>query len=534
MCELFAMSGWVPTIVFSDFEEQSGLEMNSQPLLLIIFDGFGLNPNRAHNGWALAQTPHLDHYFASYPHTALQASGEAVGLPDGQFGNSEVGHMTLGSGRVIEQELLHITDAIHDGSLERQAVWRDMLKNEKRVHLVGMVSDGGVHSHIEHLLDLLSLLKQAGVEPVIHMITDGRDTAPRAACEYLVRLEARLAELDTGRIATVSGRYCAMDRAGHWDRTEKAWRAMVLGDGLRAEDAHQAIQDAYARNEGDEFIQPTVLGDPEQVRIASAEPVFFFNFRSDRARQLAAAIGLEDFTEFNRNCTGFRQVVCMTEYDARFPFPVLFSREQPEQVLAEVIAEAGLKQFHCAETEKYPHVTYFFNGGRENPFPGEDRKIIPSPKVATYDLKPEMSAHQVADRVIAAIQSGEYHFILVNLANGDMVGHTAVRSAIISAVEMLDLQGHRMIHAALRKGFRVLLTADHGNCDEMVDPSSGEPHTQHTAYPVPFLLLGEPEARFGTGRGLADVAPTVLDLMGLSKPSQMTGKSLLLNRDIGC
>jgi len=507
--------------------------MNGQPLLLIIFDGFGLNPNRAHNGWALAHTPHLDHYFASYPHTVLQASGEAVGLPDGQFGNSEVGHMTLGSGRVIEQELLRIADAIRDGNLERHAVWRNMLEGEKRVHLVGLVSDGGVHSHIEHLFGFLPLLKQAGVEPVIHMITDGRDTAPRAAGEYLVKLEGRLAALGIGKIATVSGRYCAMDRAGHWDRTEKAWRAMVLGDGLRAEDAHQAIQDAYARNEGDEFIQPTVLGDPEQTRIAPAEPVFFFNFRSDRARQLAAAMGLEGFAEFNRGGAGSQRVVCMTEYDARFPFPVLFPPEPPAYVLAEVIAEAGLKQFHCAETEKYPHVTYFFNGGREKPFPGEDRKIIPSPKVATYDLKPEMSAHQVADRVIAAIQSGEYHFILVNFANGDMVGHTAVRSAIISAVEMLDLQGHRVIHVALRKGFRVLLTADHGNCDEMVDPSSGEPHTRHTAYPVPFLLLGEPEVRLGTGRGLADVAPTVLDLMGLFRPSQMTGRSLLLNRGNG-
>lgn len=506
--------------------------MSRRPVLLIIFDGFGLNPSRADNGWALARTPHLDHYFASNPHTVLQASGHAVGLPDGQFGNSEVGHFTLGTGRVLEQDLLRITEAILDGSLVDHPAWQTLLKGSKRVHLIGMLSDGGVHSHIDHLFGILSLLYDAGITPVIHIITDGRDTPPKAAAKFLAALDRRLAELGNGEIATVSGRYFAMDRAKHWDRTEKAWSAMVLGKGLHAGSPLDAIEAAYVRGESDEFIQPTVIGSPSIPTIAPDEPVFFFNFRSDRMRQLAAAIGLAEFSDFERG-TGSRRVVCMTQYNARFPFPVIFPPEHLEKVLAEVISEAGLKQFHCAEREKYPHVTYFFNGGREKPFAGEDREIIPSPNIATYDIKPEMSAPQVAERIIKAIESDQYHFILVNFANSDMVGHTAVRQAIIQAVETLDLQSHRVIQAALERGFRILLTADHGNCDEMVDPISGEPHTQHTAYPVPFLLLGEPKARFGTDRGLADVAPTVLDLMGLYKPSQMTGRSLLLNRGIG-
>ena len=505
--------------------------MNRRPVLLIIFDGFGLNPNRLNNGWAQANTPHLDHYFASNPHTALQASGLAVGLPDGQFGNSEVGHLTLGAGRVLEQELLRIMEVIHSGELKINQAWQALLKDGRRVHLIGLVSDGGVHSHIEHLLGLLPLLKEAGVTPVIHMITDGRDTSPKSSRKYLSALEQRLAELGTGEIATISGRYYAMDRAKHWDRTQKAWSAMVLGEGLHAGTPLEAIEAAYARGEGDEFIQPTVIGLPSTPVTAPDEPVFFFNFRSDRMRQLAAAMGLEDFSHFERKAeqnNETRRVVCMTQYNARFPFPVLFPPRQPEKVLAEVISEAGLKQFHCAEQEKYPHVTYFFNGGGEQPFPGEERDIIPSPNVATYDLKPEMSAPQVADRIIQAIESNQYHFILVNFANGDMVGHTAVRPAIIQAVETLDRQSHRVIQAALQRDCYVMLTADHGNCDEMVDPATGEPHTQHTVYPVPFLLLGDREAQLGIGRGLADIAPTVLDLLQLPQPRQMSGHSLIL------
>jgi 2,3-bisphosphoglycerate-independent phosphoglycerate mutase len=501
--------------------------MIRQPVLLIIFDGFGLNPNRLHNGWALARTPHLDEYFACNPHTTLQASGLAVGLPDGQFGNSEVGHLTLGAGRIPEQELFRITETIKSGGLAVNPVWRTLVQGITQAHIIGMISDGGVHSHIDHLFGLLTVLKRDGVFPVIHMITDGRDTPPRAARRYMAALERQLSELDTGSIATVTGRYFAMDRAGHWDRTEKAWAAMVMGKGRYAESPIEAIESAYARDEGDEFIQPTVIGASATPIIAPNEPVLFFNFRSDRMRQLAAAMGLEDFSHFARQ-TAPRRVVCMTEYNARFPFPVILPPKQLYNGLAEVISAGGLKQFHCAEREKYPHVTYFFNGGQEKPFAGEEREIIPSPDVATYDLKPEMSAPQVADRIIQAIEADRYDFILVNFANGDMVGHTAVRQAIIEAVETLDQQSHRVIQAALKRNFRVLLTSDHGNCDEMVDPATGEPHTRHTAYPVPFLLLGDRKARLRIGRGLSDVAPTVLDLLQLPQPPQMTGLSLIL------
>ncbi|MEY2340714.1 2,3-bisphosphoglycerate-independent phosphoglycerate mutase [Acidithiobacillus sp. IBUN Pt1247-S3] len=503
--------------------------MPEKKVLLVIFDGFGLNPNRAFNGWAQARTPHLDHYFASHPHSALQASGRAVGLPDGQFGNSEVGHLTLGSGRILKQDLLRIADAITDGSLEKLTNWEAILQKGKRIHLLGMVSDGGVHSHIEHLLGLLPPLVQAGMEPVIHFISDGRDTPPRSANRFVTQLEDALQKLGKGYIATLSGRYYAMDRAQHWERTEKAWKAMLLGKGESAKDAQSAVRDGWKRDGGDEFIQPTVIGNPEKARIAADEPVLFFNFRSDRMRQLCSAIALPDFHNFDRGGEKARPSTCMTAYDEQFELPLLFPTEIPQQVLAEVIADAGLAQFHCAETEKYAHVTYFFNGGREEPFPNEKREIISSPAVATYDLQPEMSAPEVADHIIAALQADRYAFVLVNFANGDMVGHTAKIPAILHAVETLDLQFHRVVQTALAQGYRVILTADHGNCDEMVDPVSGEPHTQHTVYPVPFLLLGEPGARLGIGAGLADIAPTVLDLLGLAKPKAMTGHSVILH-----
>jgi 2,3-bisphosphoglycerate-independent phosphoglycerate mutase len=495
-------------------------------VLLAIFDGFGLNPSRAHNAWALARTPHLDHYFASYPHSVLQASGRAVGLPDGQFGNSEVGHLTLGAGRILEQDLVRIANAIYDGSLLAEESWQTLVQGARRLHLVGMVSDGGVHSHLEHLLGILRMLRKTDVVPVLHMITDGRDTAPKAALRYLEAVEQALEKLGRGMIATVSGRYCAMDRAKHWDRTKRAWDTMVLAQGLTADSPREAIESAYVRGEGDEFILPTAIVG--HGGIAQDEPVLFFNFRSDRARQLAAAFGLADFKAFDRGKAGPRRLICMTEYDATYPFPVLFPPEVPEQVLAEVLSEAGLRQFHCAETEKYPHVTYFFNGGTEPPFPGEDRGIVPSPTVATYDQQPEMSASKVADKLIEAIKSDQYDFILVNFANGDMVGHTARREPIIRAVETLDLESHRVFRVALERGWRIMLTADHGNCDEMVDPVSGEPHTQHSEYPVPFLLMGEGRVRLRIGRGLADVAPTVLDLLDLPRPAEMTGRSLIL------
>lgn len=500
-----------------------------RPVLLMVFDGFGLNPSRAHNGWALARTPHLDHYFACNPHTALQASGRAVGLPDGQFGNSEAGHLTMGAGRVLMQDLLRIVNAIRAGRFEESAPWQQMVSGAKRLHLVGMLSDGGVHSHIAYLLALLPYLASAQIEPVLHLITDGRDTPPRSALGFLAQLRDALDSLGRGYVATLSGRYYAMDRAGHWDRTDRAWKAILLGQGLRAESPQAAIDASYARGEGDEFLQPTVVTEQGRPLIRSDEPVLFFNYRSDRARQLAAAIGLADFTGFDRGTAGPRRLTCMTRYDPTFPFPVLFGPEAPSKVLAEVVSDAGLAQFHCAEQEKYAHVTYFFNGGREAPYPGEERAILPSASVATYDLKPEMSAPEVADRVLVAI-ARRYPFILVNFANADMVGHTAVPHAILRAVETLDLQSHRVIQAAMSQGYYVLLTADHGNCDEMVDPATGQPDTHHTPYPVPFLLLGDPGLKLGIGRSLADVAPTVLELMGLAQPPEMTGKSLIIQK----
>lgn len=503
-----------------------------QPVMILVFDGFGVNPSPTYNGWALAKTPHLDHYFANNPHTTLDASGLAVGLPDGQFGNSEVGHLTIGAGRIIEQDLVRISRAISSGELEQHPVWQNLVKNTKRLHLVGLVSDGGVHSHIDHLIAFLPLLKNAGVEPVVHMITDGRDTSPRSALTYLDKLEKAFADIGLGSIATVSGRYHTMDRAGNWDRTETAWQSLVMGKGIEAHTAREAITQAYQRGETDEFIQPTIIGETNSPLVKDDEPLLLYNFRSDRVRQLASALGMEKFEEFGRNPAGPRQIVTMTEYSGDFPFPVLFPSVKPKKVLSEVISEHGLKQFHCAEKEKYPHVTYFFNGGEEQSYTDEDREIIDSPHVATYDLQPEMSTPAVADRVIAAIESRQYSFFMINFANGDMVGHTAIQPAIIQAVECLDLQSHRVIQTALAHGVRVLLTADHGNCDEMVDPISGEPHTQHTAYPVPFLLLGQRDAQFGTGRGLANIAPTVLELLGLPQPEEMTASSILLKPDL--
>jgi 2,3-bisphosphoglycerate-independent phosphoglycerate mutase len=501
-----------------------------RPVLLAIFDGFGVNPSRAHNAWALARTPHLDNYFATNPHTVLQASGRAVGLPDGQFGNSEVGHLTLGSGRVLEQDLIRIANAIYDGSFEQLPEWRSLIDGSKRLHLIGLISDGGVHSHIEHLHGILSLLRNTEIEPVIHMITDGRDTAPRVALNYLDEIEEALASLGRGSIATVTGRYTAMDRARLWDRTEVAWQAMVMGQGLTAATPREAIETAYARGEGDEFIQPTVIAG--FAGIDADDPVLFFNFRSDRVRQLTAACGLEKFDHFDRNGIYLKKVVCMTEYNATFPLPVLFPSIMPEQILSEVISEAGLAQLHCSETEKFAHVTYFFNGGHEPPYPLEDRIIVPSPAVATYDMQPEMSAPQIADELIKAIESGKYSFIVTNFANADMVGHTADRDAIISAVEAMDKESHRVFDVALENDWRIMLTADHGNCDEIVDPNTGGPHTQHTEYPVPFLIMGQGPVKLSIGRGLADIAPTVLELLGIPQPPVMTGRSLILKKGL--
>ncbi|MGE0079834.1 MAG: 2,3-bisphosphoglycerate-independent phosphoglycerate mutase [Thiohalomonadaceae bacterium] len=500
-----------------------------RPVVLIILDGFGVSPSKLNNAIALARTPRLDAYFARYPNTVIQASGHAVGLPDGQMGNSEVGHTTIGCGSIVRQDLVLIDDAIDDGSFFRNEVLvkavRDAAAAGRPLHLFGLVSTGGVHSHLRHLLSLTELCARHGARPLLHMFTDGRDTPPKSALGYVADVEAALAKAG-GAVATVSGRFWSMDRDKRWDRTERAWRAMVHNEGPRAENLRAAIEAAYAAGQTDEFIEPVIL--PTAQPMVVGDTALSFNFRKDRPRQMVAALALRDFDGFAR--PGFEPipVTCMMEYDRRFGLPYAFTPDRPGITLSQVISQAGLKQFHCAETEKAAHVTYFFNGGHAEPVAGETHLTIPSPKVATYDLKPEMSAPEVADAVIEAIRSGEYAFIVVNFANGDMVGHTAVREAVIAAVEALDEHVGRVLDAAVACDYSVILTADHGNCEQLLDMGADAPHTQHTAYPVPFMVIDSVDWQLSTSGGLANVAPTVLHLMGLPKPDAMTGHSMLL------
>ncbi|MCW9013372.1 MAG: 2,3-bisphosphoglycerate-independent phosphoglycerate mutase [Gammaproteobacteria bacterium] len=499
------------------------------PTLLIILDGFGVNPSRINNAVAEANTPRLDEYFSKNTHITLDASGKAVGLPVGQMGNSEVGHLTLGCGSIMRQDLVRIDDAIENGEFFDNAALvaalDDAAAKERPMHLVGLVSDGGVHSHINHLVALIEMCARKKVKPLVHMITDGRDTAPMAAMGYLKKLEDVLEDAG-GAIATVCGRYYAMDRDNRWDRTEVAWRAMVHHEGEFHEAARYAIESAYAADQTDEFIRPCIL--PEAEKLQKGDNVIFFNFRNDRPRQLSAALSQPDFEGFETGTYDPITVTCLTEYDPQFLLPIAFAPERPHSTLASVVSRAGYKQFHCSETEKYAHVTFFFNGGREEKWAGEDRVMIPSPKVSTYDKKPEMSAREVADATIDALKSHDYGFLVVNFANGDMVGHTAVREAVIAAVEAMDAEVGRLLDVAVEEGFSVFLTADHGNCDEMVDPVTGEPHTQHTVYPVPCLIIDQEYWRLATGMGLSSVAPTILQLMGLQQPPDMKGESILL------
>ena len=501
-----------------------------KPVVLIILDGFGVNPCKANNAVAIANTPRLDAYFAHYSHTVIQAAGHAVGLPNGQMGNSEVGHLTLGCGSIVRQDLVKIDDAITDGSFYSNpallAAIDTAARNSRPLHLAGLVSDGGVHSHLKHLLALIDLCHQKGVRPVLHMMTDGRDTAPQSALNYLPQTQAAL-EKAGGSIATITGRYFAMDRDQRWERTERAWRAITLGMGRKAESPTAAIEAAYAAGETDEFIQPTVLPGFEGIQTGDA--LICFNFRKDRPRQIIAALAEPTFAGFDRGNYPSIHVTCMMEYDRKLGLPYAFTPEKPAATLAQTVSEAGIRQFHCAETEKYAHVTYFFNGGQPDAHPGEEHRLIPSPKVATYDLKPEMSAPRVADSVIEAIQSGYYPLIVVNFANGDMVGHTAILSAAVKAVETLDKEAGRVMDAAVESGYSVVLTADHGNCEELVDAATGAPYTQHTPYPVPCLIVDSMTWQLSTAGGLANIAPTVLQLMGLEKPAGMTAESLLLS-----
>ena len=499
-----------------------------RPVLLVILDGFGVNISAKHNAVALAKTPNFDHWFATNPHMLINTSGAAVGLPDGQMGNSEVGHMTMGSGIIVEQDLVQLNNKIDSGEFyQNPKLIEAMLRARQQhrpLHISGLVSNGGVHSHINHLLALIKMCQQQGAKPMLHMITDGRDTAPRSALDYLPELETAL-HAAGGCIATVMGRYYAMDRDKRWHRTEKAWRALLFGEGFQANNAQQAIENAYARDETDEFISPVRL--PGAENIEQGDPFIFFNFRKDRPRQLLAALDCKSFDNFERGDTARASVYCMMLYDHHLGMPYAFEHDIPRVTLAEQLTKAGVKHFHCAETEKFAHVTYFFNGGADQPLPGETRKLLPSPKVSTYDLQPEMSAKAVADAVIDAVESDEYAFIVVNFANGDMVGHTAVEDAVIKAVETLDTETGRVLKSASEAGYSIIMTADHGNCEEMVDPVTGEPHTRHTTYPVPCMIVDEQNWRLSSAAGLVNIAPTVLQLMGLKIPKKMAASLLL-------
>ncbi|MFK5986256.1 MAG: 2,3-bisphosphoglycerate-independent phosphoglycerate mutase [Pseudomonadota bacterium] len=500
-----------------------------KPVILIILDGFGANPSKKNNAVALARTPKLDKYFSTNTHTTLAASGSASGLPDGQMGNSEVGHITLGCGDIVRQNLVIINETIADASFCKNPVLTEAIEKsiekKKPIHILGLVSDGGVHSHINHLLALINMIHQHNGIPNLHMITDGRDCAPRSAKKFLSIVEPALAAAG-GKISTIMGRFYAMDRDHRWERIEKAWKCLVNGEGRKLSNAFEAIQLSYDKGEDDEFITPTFLEGGEVIK--KGEQLICLNFRKDRPRQIVSSLFKKQFDEFDRGNFKPAEVTCFTEYDEWFQLPYAFELDRPKTTLAATISKAGIKQFHCAETEKYAHVTFFFNGGRGEPFPGEERCLIDSPKVETYDLMPEMSAAKVADKVIDAIKRNQYGFIVVNFANGDMVGHTAKQKAVIKAVETLDKEVGRVIKTARKSDFSVILTADHGNCDEMVDPVTGDPHTQHTVYPVPCLIIDDLYWQLSSEGGLKNVAPTVLHLMGLSKPDRMPAKSLLL------
>jgi 2,3-bisphosphoglycerate-independent phosphoglycerate mutase len=512
--------------------------MGISPVVLVILDGWGIGRAEPGNAVLAADTPVMDRLLADYPHATLRTSGEDVGLPQGQMGNSEVGHTNLGAGFVVYQWLTRIDKAIADGDLDRNPVILDAIAHVKRtggtLQLLGLVSDGGVHSHIRHLAALLCIAKDQGAPRVaVHAFTDGRDTAPDSGAGFIAQLQT-IADITGARIATVTGRYYAMDRDHRWERTKAAYDAIVHGIGPRAESASDAVALAYAGGITDEFIPATVIAAPgeDPITVQSGDAILFFNFRSDRGRQLTAALADPAFDGFERGATPPAvPVTTLTRYDAHLPAAVAFEPQDVTMPLARVISEAGLAQFHSAETEKYPHVTFFFNGGREDPFPGEDRALVPSPKVATYDLQPEMSAAGVTAEVVAAIDSGRYAFVVVNYANGDMVGHTGVLAAARAAIETVDRCLGEVVAATLAQGGALLVTADHGNAEEMVDPITGNPVTAHTTNPVPLVLVSPDtsplrHAALRDGR-LAAIAPTVLRLLGLPIPGEMTEPSLV-------
>lgn len=508
-----------------------------KPLTLIIMDGFGLNPDSYGNAIKAAKTPNLDHYFSNYPFTTLGASGMDVGLPDGQMGNSEVGHTNIGAGRIVYQELTRITKSIRDGDFFTNPVLLAAMENAKKdgaaLHLMGLVSDGGVHSHNTHLYALIEMAKRNGVQNVyIHAMLDGRDVPPTSGTGYLKELQDKISEIGAGKIATVMGRYYGMDRDTQWGRVQKAYDAMVKREGIQAADPVKAVEESYqtidaeGKNITDEFVIPTVIEGGAPVK--NGDSVIFFNFRPDRARELTRAFVDPAFSGFERD--GGRldlRFVCMTEYDATMPnVSVAFAPKALTMTMGETVSKAGLTQLRIAETTKYAHVTFFYNGGEEVMFEGEDRVLIPTPDVATFDLKPEMSAYPVCDEVVNRILSGKYDMIILNFANCDMVGHTGIFEAAVKAVEVVDECVGRVVEATLKMCGIALITADHGNADKMID-EDGSPFTAHTTFDVPFCVVGKPCKLRERGR-LADISPTMLYLLGLPQPEEMDGENLII------
>jgi 2,3-bisphosphoglycerate-independent phosphoglycerate mutase len=500
-----------------------------RPVMLVIMDGWGCREDPADNAVRQAHTPAFDHLWATCPHALLRTSGKDVGLPPGQMGNSEVGHLNIGAGRVVMQDLPRIGDAVASGEIARAPALVNLIGELRRTggtcHLMGLISPGGVHSHQDHAVALAEILAKASIPTVIHAFTDGRDTPPRMAETYMAQLHKKLPPQVP--IATVCGRYYAMDRDNRWNRVANAYNAVVEAEGSHFPDAQSAIADAYSRDIGDEFIPAAVIGGYAGMR--DGDGVLCFNFRADRVREILAALLDPAFSAFARQRTVRPSIaVGMTPYSKeldRFMQPI-FPPQNLANVLGEVVAAAGLTQLRMAETEKYPHVTYFLNGGREDSYPGEDRIMVPSPKVATYDLQPEMSALELTDKALEVIASGKYDLIVLNYANPDMVGHTGILSAAIKAVEVVDTGVGQLAKAVHDVGGALLITADHGNCELMRDPETGGPHTAHTTNPVPLLLMGASDVSLSEGR-LSDIAPTLLELMNLPKPAEMTGASLL-------
>ena len=510
--------------------------MKDKLTMLMILDGFGINENEQGNAVKLAKTPNIDKLMKICPTTRIFASGLNVGLPDGQMGNSEVGHTNIGAGRIVYQELTKITKSIEDGDFFSIPEFNKAIENCKKynskLHIMGLLSDGGVHSHIRHLYGLLELAKRKDFENVyVHCFMDGRDTPPASGESYITKLEEKMKEKGIGKIATISGRFYAMDRDKRWQRVQKAYDAMVNGKGIKAVSAVQAVEASYQKETFDEFIEPTVIcnGEAPVAKIEPHDSVIFFNFRPDRAREITRALVDPEFDAFETKKDLDLYFVCFTSYDETMPnVEVAFKKEPLKNTFGEYISKNGYTQLRIAETEKYAHVTFFFNGGEEKQYPGEDRILVPSPKVETYDMQPEMSAYEVTDKVLEAISQDKYDAIILNYANTDMVGHTGSLSAAIKAVETVDECVGKVVKLVEEKQGNLLITADHGNAEQMIDYKTGEPHTAHTTNPVPLIVVSaDKNLKLKQGGNLADLAPTMLDLMNLEKPEEMTGESLL-------